>query len=60
MDAVQKGVQMAKAKAFNDIVKLLNLEMTLGECLDGIEDIIEETFDDIEKIKEKHAPKIPE
>ena len=58
MDAVQKGVQMAKAKAFNDIVKHLNIDsITYEQVVYGIENIIDNTFNEVEWIKDKHGPK---
>jgi len=58
MDKVQKGVSMAKAEAFNQIVKLLNINDYDDKVFKEISKVVKLTLNTIEKIKEKYVSKI--
>jgi len=53
MDKLQKGVSMAKAEAFNKIVKVLKLWEGRRETIIEIDRIIVDTLKSIDGIKEK-------
>lgn len=53
MDKLQKGVSMAKAEAFNKIVKVLKLWEGRRETIIEIDRIIVDTLKSIDGLKEK-------
>lgn len=59
MDKIQKGVSMAKAEAFNQIVKIMKTfndssEIDIEDLIYDIDNVIDNTFDRVNTIKEKH------
>jgi len=55
MDKIQKGVSMAKAEAFNHIVKIVNKYNTDTEnIVYNVENIIQETLKNIKYIKKRY------
>ena len=59
MDKIQKGVSMTKAEAFNQIVKIMKTfndsgEIDIEDLIYDIDNVIGNTFDRVETIKEKH------
>ena len=53
MNKVQKGVNFVKCTAFNNIVKVINRNNDVSTNKD-IKDIIEESLNEIERIKRKY------